>query len=123
MGDPPEQNVMHMPKSLRISMGSRSTPHNLILKIVLPKNLVEHHLDVVAGVPVAVIVKAARLFQNAGEFHAARAHELDVCLGGFVAIIEGAFLLGLAPEDFIVAIGVEGRVDVDQVDRRRRAAS
>ena len=34
-----------------------------------------------------------------------------------MAILEGALLLGLAPEDFIVAVGVEGRIDVNEVDR------
>ena len=29
---------------------------------------------------------------------------------------KGAFLAGLAPEDFVVAVGVEGRVNVNQVD-------
>jgi hypothetical protein len=32
-----------------------------------------------------------------------------------VAVVEGALLLGLSPEDFVVAIGVERRVDVDEV--------
>ena len=45
------------------------------------------------------------------------AHELVVGLGGCVAVLEGAFLPGLAPEDLVVAVRVEGRVDVDEVDR------
>jgi hypothetical protein len=32
-----------------------------------------------------------------------------------VAVLEGAFLLGLAPEDLVIAVGVERRIDVDQV--------
>ena len=80
------------------------------------KNLVEHLLDVVAGVPVAVIVEAARLFEHARQFDAAGAHELDVGLGGFVTIVEGTLLPGLSPEHFVVAIGVKRRVDVDEVD-------
>ena len=66
--------------------------------------------------PVAVVVEAAGLLEDAGQFDAARAHELDVGLGGLVAILEGALLLRLAPEDFVVAVRVERRVDVDQVD-------
>jgi hypothetical protein len=31
-----------------------------------------------AGVPVAVVVERASLFENAGQFNAARAHEVDV---------------------------------------------
>ena len=60
-------------------------------------NLVEHDLDVVAGVPVVVVIKAAGLFEDAGELHAARPHVVNVGAGGFVAVFKGALLLGLAP--------------------------
>ena len=50
-------------------------PNDFVLEIILPKDLVEHDLDVVAGVPVAVVVEAAGLFEDAGELDAARAHE------------------------------------------------
>ena len=33
-----------------------------------------------------------------------------------VAVFEAAFLFRLAPEDFVVAVRVERRVDVDQID-------
>ena len=59
----------------------RTLPNNFVLKIILPENLVEHDLDVVAGVPVAVVIKAAGLFEDAGQFHAARAHVINVGLG------------------------------------------
>ena len=32
-----------------------------------------------------------------------------------MAVLEGAFFAGLAPKDLVVAVGVEGRVDVDEV--------
>ena len=32
-----------------------------------------------------------------------------------MAILKGPLLLGLAPEDLVVAVGVEWRVDVDEV--------
>ncbi len=32
-----------------------------------------------------------------------------------MAVLEGALLLGLAPKDFVVAVGVERRVNVDEV--------
>src|SRR3974390_442039 len=35
-------------------------PRNRLLKIIFAEELVEHHLDVMAGVPVAVVVKAAQ---------------------------------------------------------------
>ena len=67
-------------------------------------------------VPVAVIVKAAGLLEHAGELDAARAHVVDVGLCAGVAVLEGALLLRLAPEDFVIAVGVERRIDVDQVN-------
>jgi len=33
-----------------------------------------------------------------------------------VAVFKGAFLLGLAPEDFVIAVGVERRVNVNKVN-------
>ena len=47
--------------------------------------------------------------------HAARAHVVNVSLGVLVAVFKGALLLGLAPEDLIIAVGVEGRVNVNQI--------
>jgi len=35
-----------------------------------------------------------------------------------VAVLEGALLLGLAPKDFVVSVGVEGRVYVNQIHAR-----
>ncbi len=68
-----------------------------------------------AGVPVAVVIKAAGFFEDAGELHATRAHIVNVSLGVLVAVFKGALLLGLAPEHFVVAVGIEGRVNVDQI--------
>ena len=64
----------------------------------------------------AVVIKAAGLFEDAGQFHATRAHVVNVGAGGFVAVFKGALLLGLAPKDLVVAVGVEGRVNVDEVN-------
>ena len=85
------------------------------MEIIFAENPVEHDFDVVAGVPVAVAIKAAGLFEDASELHAARAHVVDVGAGGFVAVFKRALLLGLAPEDLVVAVGVEGRVNVNEV--------
>ena len=38
-----------------------------------------------------------------------------ICLGVLVAVFKGALLLGLAPKDFVVAVGVEGRVYVNEI--------
>jgi hypothetical protein len=59
---------------------AESDPDDFVLKIILPENLVEHDLDEVAGVPVAVVIKAAGLFEEAGELHIARAHTVNVSL-------------------------------------------
>ncbi len=61
---------------------------------------------------------------DARELDAAGAHVVDVGLRGSVAIFERALFFRLAPEDFVVAVGVERqfgfahwrRVDVDQVN-------
>ena len=70
---------------------------------------------------IAVVIKAAGLFEDAGELHAARAQVVNVGLGVLVAVFKGALLLGLAPEvraglaTIVVAVGVEGRVNVNQI--------
>src|SRR5215210_3487592 len=66
--------------------------------------------------PRPVTAEAAGGLEDAGEFDAAGPHVVDVGLGAGVAVLEGPLLLGLAPEDLVVAVGVERRVDVDQVD-------
>ncbi len=71
------------------------------------------------GVPVAMIIKTAGLFQDARQFHATRAHVVNVGFGGFVAVIKGALLFCFAPENFVVAVGVERRVDVNEINASR----
>jgi hypothetical protein len=111
-----QEHIVNSPEFLGVVMRKMSFPDNLILKIVLTENLIEHHLDVMAGVPVAVIVKAAGLFENARQLDAAGPHELDVGLRGFVPVVKGPLLFRLAPEDLVIPIGIEGRIDVDEVD-------
>ena len=50
------------------------------------------------------------------QFDAAWPHEVDVGLGGGVAVFEGAFFFCFGPEYLIVTVGIEGRVDVNEVD-------
>lgn len=102
--------------SSRISVRVRSFPYNLVLKLVLAKDLVKHHLDVVACVPIAVIVEAARPFQNTRQLDTTRAHEFDIGLRGLMTVIEGPRLSRFPPKHLIVAIGVEWRVDVHEVN-------
>src|ERR1035438_8099307 len=110
-----EDRVMDVSKSMRVTVGGRSLPYDLILEIVLPENLVEHDLDVMGGVPVAVVVEAAGLFEDAGQLFATRPHVINVSPGVLVPVFKRTLLLGLAPEDFVVAVGVEGRVNVTEV--------
>ena len=100
---------------LGIVMRSLPLPNYFVYEIIFAENLVEHDFDVVAGVPIAVVIKAAGLFEDAGELHATRAHVVNVGAGGFVAVVKGALLLGFAPKDLVVAVGVEGRVNVNEV--------
>ena len=69
-----------------------------------------------AGVPIAVVVKAPGRFQNSRQLHTARAHKINVSGGRGVAIFKRPFLFRLSPEDFIVAVGIEWRVNVDQIN-------
>ena len=96
-------------------MAAGSLPDDFVLKIIFTKKTIKHDLDVVAGVRVAVVIKAAGLFEDAGQLHAARAHVVNVSLGVLVPVFKGALLLGLAPKDFVVAVGVEGRVYVNEI--------
>ena len=74
-----------------------------------------------AGVPVAVIIKAAGLFEDARQLIAARAHVFNVSLGGFVAVVKPPLLARFRPEgpsrtgQFVVAVGIERRVNVNQI--------
>lgn len=99
-------------------MSECAFPDDFVLKIVFAENLVEHHFDVVRGVPVAVVVKTSGLFQDASQLDAPRPHEFDIGLRGSVTILERSFLPRLTPENFVVAVRIERRIDVDQVDRR-----
>ena len=67
--------------------------HGLTDFLIFAENLVEHDLDVVAGVPVAVVIKAAGLFEDAGELHAARAQVVNVSLGVLVGSSKARFSL------------------------------
>ena len=105
-----------------IAVRQGSLPDDLILEVVFPKYLIEHHLDVVAGVPVAVVVEAAGLLEHAGQLDATRAHVVDVGGRGGVAVLERPLFLGLAPEDLVVAVAVERRGRCRSGPHSRRAA-
>lgn len=98
-----------------IRVGRTAFPDDFVLKILVAENLIEHHLDVVARVPVTVIVEAAGRFQDTCDLHATRPHVLDVGLSGSVAILKRPLLLRLAPEHLIIAIRIERRIDISQI--------
>ena len=93
-------------------------PDDFRLEIVLAENLIEHGLAVMAGVPIAVIVKAASLLQNPRQLGATGPHELDIRPRRFVAILKGSLLFGFPPENFVGPVGIERRVDINKVDAR-----
>ena len=68
------------------SFFTQTRSHILVCYESISRNLVEHDLDVVAGVPVAVVTKAAGLFEDARQLHAARAHVVNVSIGVLAAV-------------------------------------
>ena len=40
-------------------------PDDLILELILAENLIEHDFDVVAGVPVTVVIEASHFLEHA----------------------------------------------------------
>ena len=63
-------------------------PNDFVDEVILTENLVEHDFDVVAGVPVAVVIEAAGFLEHAVQLDATRAHVLDVSLGRFMPVFE-----------------------------------
>ena len=68
------------------------------------------------GVPVAVEIERACIFQDTVQLYAARAHEVDIGLCRCVPVLERAFFLCFSPEYFVIAVRVERRVDINQID-------
>src|ERR1035438_6500139 len=91
-------------------------PDDFSLEIVLAKNLIEHDLAVVAGVPIAVKIKAASLLENSRQLDATGPHELDISSRRLVAILKGSLLFRLAPEYLVGPVGIKRRIDINEVD-------
>jgi hypothetical protein len=112
-----EEAVMVVGKLLEaLRLCSRSSPNDFIPKVMLSEDLVEHHLDVMGGVPVTMIIEAACLLKDSGQFNTAGPHEVNIGLCAGMAVLETTLLLGLPPEYFVVAVGVEWWINVDQVN-------
>ena len=47
-----------------LRLGGGAPPHDFISEKVLPKDLIKHNFDVMAGVPVAVVVEAAGFLEH-----------------------------------------------------------
>jgi hypothetical protein len=63
-----------------------------------------------------MVVETSGPLEEAGEFRAAGAHVVDVGAGRFVPVLESSLLLCLSPKSLIHPVGIEGRVDVDEID-------
>jgi hypothetical protein len=100
----------------RVIVGRLPLPNNLIDERGLTKNLIEQNLNVVAGMPIAVIVEASSWLENTRQLDHSGSHEVDVCLRRFVAVVKRSSLPFLLPKDFVAAAGVEWRVDVDEIN-------
>lgn len=99
-----------------VVVGVGTLPDDLVLKIVRAEDPIESHFDVVAGVPIAMEIEAARSLENAVELTHSRLDETKICLNALVPVFEGPALSSLAPEGFILSVGVEWWVNVDEVD-------
>jgi len=101
---------------LSIAMRRLALPNDFIDEIVLAENLVEHDFDVMASVPVAVVIEAASFLKHPVQLDAAGPHVFNVRLGRFVPVFEGAFLFRFTPEHFVVPVRVERWVNIDEID-------
>jgi hypothetical protein len=88
----------------RVIVRRLSLPDNLIDEVRLAENLIQENLNVMAGVPVAVIEKASGALQNPRQFDTAWSHEVDVSLRRCVPIVKGPHLTVVVPEDFVVSV-------------------
>ena len=56
---------MYMPKPMRVGVCSRAFPYNFVLKLIIAKNLIEHYFDVMARVPITVVIEGAGRLEHA----------------------------------------------------------
>src|SRR3989338_3285588 len=74
-----------------------------------------------ARMPVAVVGEATGFFEHTVHLNHARAHVRNVRIRVAEAIIEGSLLTRITPEDLVIAITVERRVNVYEVYRLVRS--
>src|SRR4051812_6948011 len=78
-----------------------ASPDDFALETRFPHQPVEHHPDVMAGVPVAMIEETPGRLEDASKLLASGEHELDIGFVRGVAILERPLLFRLSPEDFV----------------------
>src|SRR6266550_9302552 len=95
-----KQYVMQSPEMLTALLGivvrGLTLPNNFIDEVVLPKDHIQHHLHIMRGMPVAMVVKRARFLQNTRNLDASRPHEVDIRLRRLVPILKRPLLLRLS---------------------------
>ncbi len=96
-------------------MSSCSLPDKLSLELIASKYLIQHDLDIMRSVPVAVEIKRPGFLKHPVQFNASRPHKLDIRLRRGVPVFKRPFFLRLAPEHLIIAVAVKRRVDIDQI--------
>ena len=86
-----EDGVVNDPETtVDVAVSVGSFPNHFVLKLILAENLVEHEFDVVAGMPIAVIVEAASFLEHAMQLDAAQPHVVDIDLGRRMTIFEAS---------------------------------
>ena len=92
------------------------TPNYLVPEIRIPKNLVHLHLDVVAGVPVAMHVNGPGGLEYALHLNQTGIEPDEITVQAALPnIVERAQFVVVAPNHVVLSSGEEGRVYVDEV--------
>jgi hypothetical protein len=52
---------------IRVVVCARSFPNDFVLEIIFAKDFIEHHLDVMTGVPVAMVIETPGLTSSTAE--------------------------------------------------------
>lgn len=98
-------------------MSIGSLPSNMISEVCCPENLIQNFdSDIGVGVPVAMEEDGAGRFEDAVHFDYPFFEPVNIVAhAACPSVLEGADFAGVAPYNFVVAIGEEGRVEVDEV--------
>ncbi len=117
-----QHHIMIPGESLRNSFGTSApiVPDDLVLKILVSKDLIHLDLDVVRGVPVAVDVDRAAGLEQALHLVETGVEPDQVAVEAALPDVgERALLVLVSPDHVVDAVREERRVDVDEVDALR----